>query len=553
MKTALLKAPVVHQPDMDKAFHVSTDASQHGVGAVLYQVVNGEKKYVLFMSKALKKGQRNYSATKRELLAIVYTLKRWEPFLAGTKFSVETDHKALSFLHNMKSHMVRDWARYLSTFDFTVSHIPGVDNILPHYLSHLDGLINEHTHNKEPREAVIAETAHTERAQTTRAHQEETSNGESEEDMELESDNNLEMYLQGTEREFVELVLEAEWIKSGEIREKMVTDAHNMLHQGPMGTFRKLLHDGYFWSDMKRDCRRASQKCKQCLCHNVGKQGFLPLRAGTTLLPLEKVHRDLAGPFLTSEGCKYILVLIDAATRFCWLQAMSEITAAGVAREMLHIFSEFGWPSTLVMDGGSNMSKAAVMNILALVGAEARVTIPGAHEQNSAVERTIQEVRQAIKKKCDKHPKEWKSFLPVIQMEINERVSKRTKSSPFSLMFARRRGVFPGDGKENQEVLKRRNTDMLEIVYPEVAATAKRNSKRACKEASSRRTLTDNVFRPGDLVMHEQITRSKSQMRYNGPFRVRSFDPTVRVYVLENLDGTNIRGGATPHDRLKSF
>ena len=43
LKTALLKAPVVHQPDMDKAFHVSTDASQHGVGAVLYQVVNGEK------------------------------------------------------------------------------------------------------------------------------------------------------------------------------------------------------------------------------------------------------------------------------------------------------------------------------------------------------------------------------------------------------------------------------------------------------------------------------------------------------------------------------
>ena len=57
LKTALLKAPVVHQPDMDKAFHVSTDASQHGVGAVLYQVVNGEKKYVSFTSKALKKGQ----------------------------------------------------------------------------------------------------------------------------------------------------------------------------------------------------------------------------------------------------------------------------------------------------------------------------------------------------------------------------------------------------------------------------------------------------------------------------------------------------------------
>ena len=197
--------------------------------------------------------------------------KEMGTFLGGTKFSVETDHKALSFLHNMKSHMVRDWARYLSTFDFTVSHIPGVDNILPHYLSHLDRLINEHTHNEELREAVIAETAHAERAQTARAHQEEMSNEESKRDAELESDDNPEMYLQGMKREFVELVLEAKWIESREIREKMVTDAHNMLHQGPMGTFWKLLHDSYFWSDMKRDCRRASQKCKQCLCHNVGK------------------------------------------------------------------------------------------------------------------------------------------------------------------------------------------------------------------------------------------------------------------------------------------
>ena len=60
-----------------------------------------------------------------------------------------------------------------------------------------------------------------------------------------------------------------------------------------------------------------------------------------------------------SEGCKYILVLIDAATRFCWLRAMSEITAAGVAQEMLHVFSEFGWPSTLVTDGGFEHVKSS--------------------------------------------------------------------------------------------------------------------------------------------------------------------------------------------------
>ena len=174
-----------------------------------------------------------------------------------------------------------------------------------------------------------------------------------------------------------------------------------------------------------------------------------------------------------SEGCKYILVLIDTATRFCWLQAMAEITAVGVVQEMLHIFSEFRWPSTLVTDGGLNMSKAAVMNILALVGAEARVTIPGAHKQNSAVERTIWEVRQAIKKKCDKHPKEWKSFLPVIQMEINERVSKNkivtilTNVCEEERSFSRRQQRRPRSTQEKeckhaQDSLPRSSSDSQE-------------------------------------------------------------------------------------------
>ncbi len=167
LQTALLKAPVINQPDLRRAFYVSTDASQHGVGAVLYQIVEGKKKYIAFASKSLKRGQRNYSATKRELLAIVFALKKWEPFLMGAKFSVETDHKALSFLHTAKSHMVRDWARYLAGFRFTVTHIPGPMNVLPHYLSHLNGLIDNYDEEEETTEIIIAEGE--ERKSTTEA------------------------------------------------------------------------------------------------------------------------------------------------------------------------------------------------------------------------------------------------------------------------------------------------------------------------------------------------------------------------------------------------
>ena len=56
----LESAPVLSVPDFRVPFIVATDASQYGVGAVLYQVVGGKKKFIGFGAKALQKGQKNY-------------------------------------------------------------------------------------------------------------------------------------------------------------------------------------------------------------------------------------------------------------------------------------------------------------------------------------------------------------------------------------------------------------------------------------------------------------------------------------------------------------
>ena len=70
-KEVISNALVLSQPDWDQEFCIATDASQYAVGVVLYQVdVNDKKCYIVFASKTLQVGQRNYPAPKRELLAI---------------------------------------------------------------------------------------------------------------------------------------------------------------------------------------------------------------------------------------------------------------------------------------------------------------------------------------------------------------------------------------------------------------------------------------------------------------------------------------------------
>ena len=49
---------------------LDTDASDHGVGAVLSQFQDGVKKPIAFASRTSSKYEKNYCVTRRELLGI---------------------------------------------------------------------------------------------------------------------------------------------------------------------------------------------------------------------------------------------------------------------------------------------------------------------------------------------------------------------------------------------------------------------------------------------------------------------------------------------------
>jgi hypothetical protein len=61
-------------PQPRDRFVVYTDASNIGIEGVLSQVQDGQERVIAYCSKTLNKAERNYSVTRRELLAVVRTL-----------------------------------------------------------------------------------------------------------------------------------------------------------------------------------------------------------------------------------------------------------------------------------------------------------------------------------------------------------------------------------------------------------------------------------------------------------------------------------------------
>ena len=85
---------------MEEPFILSTDASLTAMGAVLSQVQDGQERAICYASKAFSKAQTRYSATRRELLAVVNFTRHFKHYLLCQKFTIISDHRGLQWLHN---------------------------------------------------------------------------------------------------------------------------------------------------------------------------------------------------------------------------------------------------------------------------------------------------------------------------------------------------------------------------------------------------------------------------------------------------------------------
>ncbi len=70
IKAALCGGPLLHSPNFGLPVFLQTDASNRGLGVVLAQVVGGEERPVLYLSRKLSKKETRYSTIEKECLAI---------------------------------------------------------------------------------------------------------------------------------------------------------------------------------------------------------------------------------------------------------------------------------------------------------------------------------------------------------------------------------------------------------------------------------------------------------------------------------------------------
>ena len=137
LKSRLASGPILRLPDFDKPFILRTDASDVGIAAVLMQEWDGVKHPISFASRKLQPREIAYSTIEKECLALVWAVEKFQMYLYGAEFVLETDHHPLAHIMKakMKNNRVMRWALCLQPFRFVVKAIKGSENYGADFLS----------------------------------------------------------------------------------------------------------------------------------------------------------------------------------------------------------------------------------------------------------------------------------------------------------------------------------------------------------------------------------------------------------------------------------
>ena len=136
-QSAIVNCQTLFFRDHSAPLRVYTDASDYGIGAYLCQVIDNVEQPIAFISKTLSKAEKRWSVYEKESFAIFYSLRKWEHYLQGTKFTLFTDHKNLTYLNKDPSPKVMRWKVAVQEYDFDVAYIEGRKNVIADGFSRL--------------------------------------------------------------------------------------------------------------------------------------------------------------------------------------------------------------------------------------------------------------------------------------------------------------------------------------------------------------------------------------------------------------------------------
>ena len=218
---------------------------------------------------------------------------------------------------------------------------------------------------------------------------------------------------------------------------------HETAMAGHMGYKKTLdrIQAYFFWPGMGKDVERYCRSCDRCQrTSDRGRVRPAPLKSLPVISdPFCRVAVDIIGPIhpSASDGSRYILSLVDFATRWPEAVALKNIEAPTVAEAMVGIFSRMGIPREILSDRGTQFTSEMMQEAYRVMSVRPLYTTPYHPQANGLCERMNGTLKKMLARMAADQPREWPRYIAPLLFAYREAPQSSLKVSPFELMFGR--------------------------------------------------------------------------------------------------------------------
>ena len=452
LKKALVSRPLLAFPQPNRPFELYVDASELGWGATLVQRDNkGLPHPISYASRQVKPHEMSYTSYLMEMAAANWGIDYFDVYLRGNHFTLFTDNKPLTTLTTRQTKSLHDIQIQMMKYSFDTKYFAG-------HLNPADWL-SRNVHMIETNTQITTQTFFPnfealELQQRTDPFTSSMKNYLNHGELPIYDSTLSSLVKRYAPNCFLKddlvcikfqregQLAETVPICPAELQSQMLSEAHCSAtggHAKNFKTYSRILQLTW-WPGLFADVERFINECNKCqetaAAPRFPNAPLKPLECPKT--PLDTVHIDLMGPYPSSYGHKYLVIISDAFTKFAEFTTIDTKTPENTAKAFFETWvARYGVPAVLISDRGTEWRASLFRELGKLLRIDHRMTSPYYPQSNAKSEVINKTVISYIKATIERL-QDWPDLIPSLQLSYNTGVSKATQFSPFQLMFGLR-------------------------------------------------------------------------------------------------------------------
>ncbi|GJT42491.1 reverse transcriptase domain-containing protein [Tanacetum coccineum] len=542
------------------------------VGAVLGQRKTKHFQPIHYASKTMTEAQAHYTTTEKELLAVVYSFEKFQPYLVLSKSIVYTNHSALKYMlakQDAKPRLLR-WILLLQEFDVVIRDKKRSRKLAADYLSKL-----ENPHQSELEKKEITETFPLETLGMV------TFRGDDNAPWFADFANYhagnfvIKGMSSQQKRKFFKDVKHYFWddpflfkICADQVIRRCVSgqEAFDILkacHSGPTGghyganyTAKKIFDSGFYWPTIYKDAHDFVTRCD--ICQRQGKisqRDEMPQNSIQVCEIFDMWGIDFMGPFPSSRGNKYILVAVDYLSKWVEAKALPTNDARVVCKFLKSLFARFGAPRAIISDRGTHFCNDQFAKVMLKYGVTHRLSTAYHPQTSGQVEVSNRGLKRILERTVGENRASWSDKLDDALWAFRTAYKTPIGCTPYKLVYGK--ACHLPIELEHKAYLALRHTnfdiktagDHRKVQLNELNELRDHAYENSLiyKEKTKRihdSKIKNRVFNVGDRVLlfnsRLKIFSGKLKTRWSGPFTVTQVFPYGTVELSQN-SGPNFK------------